>query len=71
MGETIKMGGLKWWQYLLIIGVVLWLVSFCTQPLFLEEAEKNRDTGEYLDENWNDTVKRPYDLHGLEKNNEK
>ena len=68
MGEAIKMGRLKWWHYLLTIGVCLWLVSQCMNKSF--DTYENRDTGEYLDENWNETTKRPYDLHGLEKNNE-
>ena len=84
MGEAIKMDRLKWWDYLLLLGVFLLLISKCTQPLLLNEEnicreynydtgeclDEHHDTGEYLDENWNDTTKRPYDLHGLEKNNE-
>jgi len=84
MGEAIKMDRLKWWDYLLLLGVFLLLISKCTQPLLLNEEnicreynydteeclDEHHDTGKYLDENWNDTTKRPYDLHGLEKNNE-
>ena len=83
MGEAIKMERLKWWHIFLTIGILLLVFSYCTPPLLYEEnicreynydtgecLDEHQDTGKYLDENWNDTTKRPYDLHGLEKNNE-
>ena len=59
---------LKWWHYLLVIGVFLYAVSQCMNKSF---DTYDNETGEYLDENWNDTTKRPFNIHGLDKNNEK
>ena len=49
---------LKWWHYLLVIGVFLYAVSQCMNKSF---DTYDNETGEYLDENWNETTKRPYD----------
>ena len=35
--------------------------------LFIVFCEYGLDDVNFLDENWNDTVKRPYDPHGLDE----
>ena len=65
--KNLKVQNMKLLKYI-VIGVFLYAVSQCMNKSF---DTYDNETGEYLDENWNDTTKRPFDIHGLDKNNEK
>ena len=51
--------------FLIVITAILAFYGYLMYGV-LYEYDINLDLGTYLDENWTDTQKRPYNLHGLD-----
>ena len=51
---------------IILLGALIGLLGIYLISGICNDFDIDFDLGTYLDENWNDTQKRPYNLHGLD-----